>query len=495
MTRNSTSNDSQDAAFTTLRITDFGPISRGTVSIKPLTILFGPNGCGKSHVATLAYTAVTAESHLIAKTWIPGKPSSDVLHSVAHDILYKSNIDENLVTGTKYYETIVKDMLNLFFDTLPRNLLLEHKKLIRQGQKKFILGITSRVLNGKIQYDGNDNDYAVQNKMQLKLRPLEQKHNRSHQQLISDNTLTVDVPHIIIDQILKMQDMLSEKQQQLKVDEDDFSPSVDDRRLKFDISWYIRQALGHSLKIRRGVYFPAERGGLTLAQRSLTLHYYNVKGNPLVSSPDPNLPNVATDFLGTLLMPSKKMSDFADLAVNFEQETIKGAITAQYGINNMPDIVFTQNNESFPINATASSVKDMATFLLYLKHNARDGDLIILEEPETCLHPTNQILLARLLATLVNKGLHVMVTTHGPFFAEQLSHCVVSGEKHARNESDSNPEDLRISQVAAHTFVPDDNGGYRIDSIGIDDEGIPQYEFTRVFDRLYKELLELERDT
>ena len=231
-----------------------------------------------------------------------------------------------------------------------------------------------------------------------------------------------------------------------------------------------------------------------MAQRSLTLHYYNMRGNVHISSPDPNLTSVATDFLGMLLIPDSGMGDFAYLATQFEMKTIRGVVGIRAGPNNMPEIVFTQNSKQFPLNTSASSVKDMATFLLYLKHVARRNDAVILEEPETCLHPTNQILLARLLARLVNEKINIVVTTHSPFFVEQLSNCVVAGENHSGRQGPiSTKERLEKSNVAAYNFVSDKDG-YKIEQLEVDDEGIPQYEFTKVYDQLYAELLELERD-
>ena len=41
---------------------NFGPISHGKVSLKPLTVFVGPNSSGKSHAATLIHSIITAES-------------------------------------------------------------------------------------------------------------------------------------------------------------------------------------------------------------------------------------------------------------------------------------------------------------------------------------------------------------------------------------------------------------------------------------------------
>lgn len=39
----------------TLKVQDFGPIEKGTVSLRPLTVLIGPNNAGKSYLALLTY--------------------------------------------------------------------------------------------------------------------------------------------------------------------------------------------------------------------------------------------------------------------------------------------------------------------------------------------------------------------------------------------------------------------------------------------------------
>ena len=43
-----------------IRIENFGPISKGEIRLKPLTVLMGPNNSGKSYAAMLIYSLLSA---------------------------------------------------------------------------------------------------------------------------------------------------------------------------------------------------------------------------------------------------------------------------------------------------------------------------------------------------------------------------------------------------------------------------------------------------
>ena len=93
------------------------------------------------------------------------------------------------------------------------------------------------------------------------------------------------------------------------------------------------------------------------------------------------------------------------MAETFENDALDGEVVFQTKLD--PFIYYRAAGKTFSISNAASSVKDVALFLLYLKHIARRGDLVILEEPEINLHPSSQLLLARLIARLVCAGLHI----------------------------------------------------------------------------------------
>ena len=181
---------------------------------------------------------------------------------------------------------------------------------------------------------------------------------------------------------------------------------------------------------------------------------------------------------------------FAHIVQQFEEQALKGKVTMKQDIAKMPEIYFRQARIDTPLHTVSSSIKDLAVFLLCVKRVMKPRDLLILEEPEVNLHPDNQILMARLIARLVNAGLYVLVSTHSEFFLEQLSHCILA---HTANSKSKNvlpaSEILQADSVAAYRFVSGDDG-YNIQSISTKN-GILQTEFMDVFDKQYDELLNI----
>lgn len=92
--------------------------------------------------------------------------------------------------------------------------------------------------------------------------------------------------------------------------------------------------------------------------------------------------------------------------------------------------------------------------------------LLVLEEPEAHLHPKVQRTLARVIARLVNKGVHVWITTHSTTFCQQINNLIKLGplpkdraaeakQKWGYTESDC----LRQEQVGGYQLmIREDNG-------------------------------------
>lgn len=79
----------------------------------------------------------------------------------------------------------------------------------------------------------------------------------------------------------------------------------------------------------------------------------------------------------------------------------------------------------FLVQRASSSVRSLLILNYYILHRAQKGDMLMIDEPELNLHPKNQILIARLLALLVNAGIKVFITTHSDYIVRELSNCIM----------------------------------------------------------------------
>ncbi|MBX7490746.1 AAA family ATPase [Helicobacter turcicus] len=77
------------------------------------------------------------------------------------------------------------------------------------------------------------------------------------------------------------------------------------------------------------------------------------------------------------------------------------------------------------VQRASSSVRSLLMLNYYVLHRAQIGDILMIDEPELNLHPKNQILVARLLALLVNAGIKVFITTHSDYIVRELSNCIM----------------------------------------------------------------------
>ena len=69
-------------------------------------------------------------------------------------------------------------------------------------------------------------------------------------------------------------------------------------------------------------------------------------------------------------------------------------------------------------------VSELAPVVLYLRHFVQPGDVLIIEEPESHLHPAMQVEFIRQLAGVVRAGIRVMLTTHSEWVLDELANLV-----------------------------------------------------------------------
>jgi len=82
-------------------------------------------------------------------------------------------------------------------------------------------------------------------------------------------------------------------------------------------------------------------------------------------------------------------------------------------------------NVKLTMAESASSVRSLLNMGLYLKHIARPGDILMIDEPELNLHPSNQRSMARILSKLVNAGIRVFITTHSDYILKEFNTLIM----------------------------------------------------------------------
>lgn len=140
----------------------------------------------------------------------------------------------------------------------------------------------------------------------------------------------------------------------------------------------------------------------------------------------------------------KKKSFLFTYAEKLEKELLYGAI--MINVNGAVEFVPNSNKKSgipLQLQMTSSIVKAMASLIIYLKYLAHENDLLIVDEPEMNLHPDNQIILTRIFAELVNKGLKLVLSTHSDYIIREFNNLIMAKEidrkKIKLNEGESLP--------------------------------------------------------
>lgn len=193
-----------------------------------------------------------------------------------------------------------------------------------------------------------------------------------------------------------------------------------------------------------------------------------------------------------------------DNAISFiENDVLRGKIDLdESGGLPYPEIVYLQDGaeastEKFTLEHTSSMVSELAPLILFLKYLVRPGDLLILEEPESHLHPAAQLQLARGIARVVNAGVQVLITTHSGDFTGQINNLIsmsnVSEDTWASLGLERE-ECLQPEQVSAYGFRTDsDKGGAVTYPLPVgSDVGIEDEEFLSIAEHLYHQALALQ---
>jgi predicted ATPase len=226
---------------------------------------------------------------------------------------------------------------------------------------------------------------------------------------------------------------------------------------------------------RRVFLMPAERNGLHLffrelrSRRSALLHHagreefdLNKLLNDVLKSKYAEPIADYIDWLDELRETGKHHSDSFHIHADSLNETL---IKGKYEVDSDGLISFTPKKERgvaqntpMSLHLTSSAIKSMFGLWFFLAHQAKPGDILMIDEPELNLHPGAQRQVARILAAVANQGVYVVVSTHSDYFVREINSLIMLSRPHSNKASlmekfkYSANELLDKNKVAAYLF-------------------------------------------
>ena len=163
--------------------------------------------------------------------------------------------------------------------------------------------------------------------------------------------------------------------------------------------------------------------------------------------------------------PSK--TEFIDEIKKFEKEVLDGEII----FKNSKELekkeikyVLAKSKKEIDIISASSMIQQISSFILFLKYFFRRNCLIIIDEPESNLHPNAQLKFIELLAFLINNGFYIIITTHTPYIIDHINNLIYGYKIYSKLDSKSKkdfPIDKRIllnpNDISAYLFQKEGN--------------------------------------
>jgi hypothetical protein len=132
------------------------------------------------------------------------------------------------------------------------------------------------------------------------------------------------------------------------------------------------------------------------------------------------------DFIRQLETIVKKSSFIAEKHPNILKD-FASIIGGSYSVTRNNELYYVPLDKRIrlPMDESSSAVRSLLDIGFYLRHEAQQGDLLMVDEPELNLHPENQRRVVRLFSQLVNIGIKVFITTHSDYIIKELNTLIM----------------------------------------------------------------------
>ncbi len=449
-----------------IKLVNLGLVREATITLRDLNVIMGSNNSGKSTAATALYAAAKAASEIRGLTDTPQPRIFSSFAARQSRSLY-GNAEVQTISERLQKAGDEQDLTAAITEISPiigRALLRDFgRRFVRELEKSLGIPITelaTRTTQGR----------------RLPLRV----------QFVSDTWL-VDI-RLRKDQV----NVTADVRELITPDASGLTSQFfgghyvyDDSDIDLFLS-LSTQDLAHRVFSdfpRRAHYLPAARAGLLQSHRLVAAAL--VQRSPQVGIGEVSMPalsGVVADFISEILLSdqdSRRRKALQSTARQIQQAVMKGEVRQVSTPGGYPDIDFKDDSGDYPIHRTSSMVSELAPIVLLLSRTVERGDLLIIEEPESHLHPKAQVDLSRILFSAASK-VSLLLTTHSDYIVAEINNQL---RRQALSPSKAVTIDAGAYFMDRRTDVGSDLRPLKVTAV----DGIPEDSFADVSAALYDE--------
>ena len=489
-------NDSPTCDALEIEVTDFGPIVEAMIDLRPLTVFVGPSNTGKSYLAILIYALHRhfAIHQGLPRGNIPRTSPMSILGPMQEFSDETVNALRNLAKTlpdktekiTPPLSDAIIDAVRVEFETRARLLKAELARCFGVDSMATLIR-REKASGGRAILRRNMSNLSgvFEHKLALKSREI-----KSDVVIPKDVSIDIKIPH---------KHFFS-----LWGGAGGIAKTAEDAEIMglFSILFGKVRDFFFGPLCHPAYYLPADRTGVMHAHNvvvSALIERAAMTGIRPTAPQSPTLSGVLADFLEQLIEIDgswrSKRGHRPELRTTIEEEILGGAVDVErLGATGYPRFIYRPNGwgkDSHLLLMNASSmVSELAPVVLYLRHIVERGDVLIVEEPESHLHPAMQVEFTRQIATLVQSGVRVIVTTHSEWLLEELANIVKrseipgKGRRGAPSEAPSlPPEDVGVWLFERRNRPK----GSKVTEIKLEESGLYPSGFGKVAKALHNE--------
>ena len=426
-----------------IAVENFGPIEKAEIDIRPLTVFVGESNTGKTYFSALIYALQRTFNGISRVPWSPDRilqlyhvyysrhpiSSTQPLSEETRKILRKLNL-----TGQSFK---FSDSPQWLRDRLQSD-LVNSERFKNELRRCFDLESAAELI--RFTQDQND-------AMKVLLKVSEENQTLwSFGVYDSGSDITTD-GFINNDTILPYDDRMT------------LWEILDPRDWRQEpirsFSW---------LAPAKSYYLPAARSGIMQSHGMITSSLVDRATRVGLEqfSEIPPFSGMIADFLKQIISYGERhvhSPEMIRIAKVLEDEVLRGKVEVNSPPGGYPEFRYCpqQSKQALRLSRSSSMVSELVPFVLFLRGVIRPEDTLIIEEPESHLHPAAQTKVALTLARLVRAGVRVIITTHSDWLLEQIGNLVREGEVMKLGKDKTEPATwLTKEEVGAWLFRTDE---------------------------------------